>query len=155
VWHLNPVAWLGLLTMATAVMRWVNYFANNDSLGEPLVWLFLRSWQLRQAVVARASMLETFGPERPDRVVLDESGTLILLAGRAKPDWDDYRTVRIEDGFFKIEAIEERPDGRFRAVAYRLRELPEDAPLRGIVHTTARLPRAYTRLVPTPPSAGG
>lgn len=140
LWHLNLLAWLGLLMMVTAIFRVANYFANQDSFGEPLVWLFLRLWQGKQNADARRTTRDTFGPERPDRVIVDEDGVLVLLASRAKPDWDDYRTVRIEDEFFKIEAVEERRAGAYMAVAYVLREVPESEVLRGIVHTDAKLP---------------
>jgi hypothetical protein len=143
LWHLNPIAWLGLLTMITALLRVANYFANDDSLGEPLVWLALRAWQWKQRSDARRLIDEAFGPERPDRVVVDGDGTLVLLASRVKPDWDEYSMVRIDDEFFKIEAVGERRRGRYKAVAYRLRVVPEDEVLRGVVHTEARLPRGY------------
>ena len=140
LWHLNPVAWLGLLTMVTAILRVANYLANQDSFGEPLVWLFLRLWRGKQRAVHRRTVRDTFGPERPDRVIVDDDGVLVLLASRAKRDWDNYRTVRIEDEFFKIEAVEERRAGPYVAVAYLLREVPESEVLRGIVHTDAKLP---------------
>jgi hypothetical protein len=73
-------------------------------------------------------------------VVIDPDGGLVLLASRSKPEWDEYRTVRLEGRFFKIVAVEERPDGQLTAVAYRLEEVPESEPLRGIVHSPARLP---------------
>jgi hypothetical protein len=140
IWHANPVTWLGLLIMWTGILRGVNYLSNRDSLGEPLVWLFLRLSQARRAASERRRIAAEFGEERPDRVVVDPDGSLLLLASRSKPDWDEYRTVRLEDRFFQIAAVEERPDGRFTAVAYRLEEVPESEPLRGIVHSPARLP---------------
>lgn len=146
-WHLMPLAWLGLLMMITALLRAVNYFANHDSLGEPLVWLFLRLWQFKRRADERRFVDETFGPVRPDRVAVDEDGTPVLLSSRAKPGWDEYNTVRIEDGFFKIEAIEERRDGEYTVVAYVLRELPEDEILRGVVHTDAALPARYRSMI--------
>ena len=120
--------------------RVANYFANNDSFGEPLVWLFLRFRQGKQQADNRRHVRDTFGPERADRVVVDDDGTMVLLTGREKPGWDEYRTVRIEDEFFKIEVVEERRDGPHMAVAYVLREVPESEVLRGIVHTDAKLP---------------
>jgi hypothetical protein len=142
-----PTAWLGLSMMITALLREVNYFANHDSLGEPLVWLILRLRQIKERVDARRLVDRTLGPERPDRVILDDDGTPILLASRAKAGWDEYNTVRIEDSFFKIDAIEQRPDGEYAAVAYVLRELPEDEILRGVVHTDAALPARYQSIV--------
>jgi hypothetical protein len=136
----DPVAWVGLLMMVTAVLRWANYLANRDSLGEPLVWLFLRLLQLMRGADARRRGRRDFGSERPDRIVVDPDGTVVLLAGRLKPDWDDFRTVRVESRFFKIRAVEERAKGDYRAVAYLLEELPESEVLRGIVHAEARLP---------------
>ena len=143
LWILNPVAWLGQLIMVTGVLRVANYFANQDSFGEPLVWLFLRLRQRKQGADRRRTIRDTFGPERHDRVIVDDDGVLVLLASRAKPDWDDYRTVRIEDEFFKIEAVEERRAGRYMAVAYVLSEVPESEVLRGVVHTDAKLPPGY------------
>ena len=48
--------------------------------------------------------------------------------------------MRIEDEFFKIEAVEERRSGRYMAVAYVLSEVPDSEVLRGVVHTDAKLP---------------
>ncbi len=140
-WYLNPVTWFGLLLVVTALFRWANYFANRDSLGEPLVWLFLRVAQLVRGTDERRRRRRDFGPERPDRIVVEGDGGLALLASRAKPGWDEYSTVRVEDSFFKITGVEERTRGGFRVVAYLLDELPESEVLRGIVHTEARLPR--------------
>jgi len=140
LWHANPITWLGLLIMGTGTLRGVNYLSNRDSFGEPLVWLFLRLAQRKRALSERRRTVAEFGEERPDRVVIDPGGGLLLLASRSKPEWDEYRTVRLEDRFFKIVAVEERPDGQLTAVAYRLEEVPESEPLRGIVHSPARLP---------------
>lgn len=145
LWHLNPVTWLGLLIMSTGIFRIANWLANNDSFGEPLVWLYLRLYQGKRAVARKRRIREEFGPDRPDRVILDADGGLVLLASREKPDWDEYRTVRIEDDFFKIESVEERRDGRYKLFAYVLEEVPESEVLRGIVHTDAKLPRPAGR----------
>jgi len=141
LWQINPVTWLGVLIMCTGILRVANFFANHDSFGEPIVWLFLRLYQGKRVVDEGRRIREEFGPDRPDRVVVGADKHLVLLASREKPDWDEYRTVRIEDGFYKIGAIEERRDGRFKAFAYVLEEVPESEALRGIVHTDARLPR--------------
>lgn len=143
VWHLSPLAWLGLLIMLTGMMRGASYVTHQDSLGEPLVWAGLRLWQLHRGIEDRRRIEREFGPPRPDRVVVDRSGELMLLASRPKADWDEYRTVRIEDEFFKIAGVEERRDGAYLAVAYRLQVVPESEPLRGIVHTDACLPTGY------------
>jgi len=140
LWHANPITWFAMLIITTGILRGVNYLANNDSFGEPLVWCFVRLWQGRRNAVEAKHVRQEFGPERRDRVVVDDDGALVLLASRAKRDWDEYRTVRIEDEFFKIEAVEERRAGRHMAVAYVLREVPESEVLRGIVHTDAKLP---------------
>jgi hypothetical protein len=140
LWHANPITWLGLLIMWTGILRWASYLSNRDSFGEPLVWLFLRLAQGKRALSERRRIVAEFGEERPDRVVIDPDGGLVLLASRSKPEWDEYRTVRLEGRFFKIVAVEERPDGQLTAVAYRLEEVPESEPLRGIVHSPARLP---------------
>jgi len=140
LWHANPVTWLGLLIMWTGILRGASYLSNRDSFGEPLVWLFLRLAQGKGALSERRRIAAEFGEERPDRVVIDPDGGLVLLASRHKPEWDEYRTARLEDRFFKIAAVEKRTDGRFSVVAYRLEEVPESEPLRGIVHSPARLP---------------
>ena len=143
LWHLNPVTWFGLLIVWTGIFRIATWLANNDSFGEPLVWLYLRLYQGKRAAQRELRVREDFGPDRADRVVLGAEGELVLLASREKPDWDEYRTVRIEDGFFKIEAVEERHDGRCKVFAYVLEEVPESEPLRGVVHTDARLPAEF------------
>ena len=140
LWHLNPITWLGLLTTATGLMRTINYFANRDSIGEPLVWLFLRLYQGYKSVTDAPRLRKKHGSPRPDRIVRDADGALVLIASREKPDWDEHATVRIEDEFYRIVDTEERRVGPYIAFAYMLEPQPESENFLGLVHTTARLP---------------
>ena len=140
LWHLNPVTWLGLLLIVTALLRAINYFANHDSFGEPLVWLFLRLHQLHERAADAKHVREEYGPVRPDRIVRDDSDALVLIASRAKPDWDKHATVRVEDGFYRIVGTELRREGPYTAIAYMLEAQPENENFLGLVHTDARLP---------------
>ena len=140
LWFANPVAWLGLLIMVTALLRVASYLANHDSFGEPLVWLFLRLYQFNKGAADARHVREEYGPVRPDRIVRDDNDALVLLASREKPDWDEYATVRVEDGFFRIVGTEQRREGPYTAIAYMLEAQPESENFLGLVHTDARLP---------------
>ncbi len=140
LWFSNPVAWLGLLMMVTALLRLVSYSANHDSFGEPMVWLFLRLYRFKKGAADAKRVLEQYGPVRPDRIVRDDSGALVLIASREKPDWDEHATVRVEAGFYRIVGTEQRREGPYTAIAYMLEAQPESENFLGLVHTDARLP---------------
>ena len=84
--------------------------------------------------------MKQLGPERPDRAIVEEGSDLVILASRDKERWDEYATVRVEDRFYKIKRIEERPAGPWTDIAYLLEEHPEEEVIRGLVHSDARLP---------------
>ena len=140
IWHANPLAWLGLVTLGTGLLRIVNYFVNHDSFGEPLVWLYVRARDLVRRRGEIRHTRERFGPAVGDRIVRDKAGKLVLLSSREKP-WDEDNIVRVQDEFFRITGRERRAGRPHDAFAYILEVQPETEPLTGVVHTDATLPQ--------------
>ena len=140
VMHASPLTWLVLMVTFTGVARVTAYYVNHQPIGEPLVWIFLRLRQWRRGRERRRALVEKLGPERPDRAIFEEGSDLVILASRDKARWDEYATVKVEDSFYKIKHVEERPAGPWTDIAYLLEEHPEEEVIRGLVHTDARLP---------------
>jgi hypothetical protein len=147
-WHLSPVTWLIMLVLGTGLLRVSNYFVNQEPIGEPVLWVLLRMYHLYEWI-ARSRRLQVrarrLGPERPDRAVVEAGSDLVILASREKEHWDDVVTVKVEERFYKIRAVEERPAGPWTNIAYLLEEQPEDEPIRFLVHTAAKPPRNTNR----------
>ena len=132
-WVARPTTWLLASIPVVGIARLVTFGINHDSVGEPLVWLPLRIWQLVRRRLAVSRDLLRFGPERPDRVLREPGCDLVVLSCRPKPDWNERVTIEISERFYRLHRAEERQDGSFWAHAYLLREAPDNEIIRALI----------------------
>jgi hypothetical protein len=136
-WLAQPWTWLLFLIPATGLLRLVAYGLHHDAAGEPLVWAGLRLWQILTRKLGQSRDLLRFGPERPDRMVR-EPGGLVVLSCRPKPDWNPLITIEIRERFYRLLRTEERQDGPWWVHAYVLGELPESEVIRYLIRYDPR-----------------
>ncbi len=74
-----------------------------------------------------------YGPERPDRFLVEPGSDLVVLSSREKPGWNERVTIRVGDRFYRLAAVEEREDGPHRSRAYILRETEVREVVRGLI----------------------
>jgi hypothetical protein len=142
---LTPQALLLEYVFLTGLARGLHLAANQKPLGDPLLALVL--W-LRRTASRRAgerAQLSRLGTQRPDRLVV-EGSDLVVLAARPKDDWNERVTVRIDEAFYRLSSVSERPDGEGLALAYRLTPLEPGRVVRALVHYAPPGSR------PTPPA---
>lgn len=132
-WAARPTTWLLASIPLVGIARLVAFGVNHDSVGEPLVWLPLRIWQLVRRRLAASRDLLRFGPERPDRLLREPGCDWVVLSCRPKPDWNERVTIEIGERFYRLHRAEERQDGSFRAHAYLLREAPDNEIIRALI----------------------
>jgi hypothetical protein len=147
---LGPLAFLfsaqGLVleyVIVTGLVRAAGLVASGHATGDPL--LTLLAWLRRQAAteIRRRRRLWRLGPWRPDRILPDGAG-LLVLSSRDKPDWNERVTIEHNGAFYRLARREDRPQEGGVDVAYVLRpqrpgeiirslirlEAPEDTSLR-------------------------
>ena len=134
VWLTSPVTLLVAISTLTGLVRLVAFSLTREAVAEPLVWLGWRLWEAFAVRPARAAAeLRRFGPPRPDRLVTLPDGTLVVLAARPRPEWNELIDIEVRERFYRLAYVEERLDGRYHWHAHVLEELPESAVLRGLV----------------------
>ncbi|MCP4895344.1 MAG: hypothetical protein GY906_00075 [bacterium] len=103
-------------------------------MGDPLItgvaWL-IRAARSEQRQRQR---LRALGPERPDQILQQDSGGLVVLCSREKAEWDERVTIQFREGFFRLDRVEERPHGEWVSIAYVLRPTEPGEIIRGLVH---------------------
>jgi hypothetical protein len=124
---LGPFAFLfsplGLLleyVILTGVIRVAALVASGRPTGDPLVTLVAWLRRLTGAEARRLRRLRALGPWRPDRILQDGRG-LVVLSARDKPDWNERVTIEHEGAFYRLVHREDRPHDRGIDVAYTLR----------------------------------
>jgi len=136
---LGPLAFLfsaqGLLleyVILTGVVRVAGLVASDRPTGDPLVTLL--AWLRRSASgeIRRQRRLRALGPWRPDRIIPDGRG-LVVLSSRDKPDWDERVTIEHGDAFYRLVRQEDRPHGRWTDAAYVLRRREPGELIRSLV----------------------
>jgi hypothetical protein len=114
-------AYLGITSLIRALA-----YAGDDPFGDPLLTaldaLLFNARQQRRDRMARADRESLEGPEVPDRVVPGAKVgmpevDLVIVASRAKPDWDQGTVVLGGDRNYRVGVIEKR------TIAGRLRTL--------------------------------
>src|SRR5436305_1014908 len=95
----------------------------------------------------RDALVRRHGAERPDRVLRDPDGDLVVLACREKPEWNERITLEIGERFYRLHRVEERADRGFHAHAYLLREIDDNEVFRGLLRYAppGTLPRGGRR----------
>jgi hypothetical protein len=132
-WFLHPIAWLTGFVALTGLVRCVAFVATRETVAEPVVWLGLRLYETTRRRRRTADRLRTLGPLRPDRIVEEDAGQRVLLTCRERPEIREGVTVEIDGRFYALDGIEERPDGEWTILAYRLREQGEGAVIRKLL----------------------
>jgi len=124
---LGPLAFLvtlqGLLLeylIVTGVVRLAGLVASGRPTGDPIVTLVATLRRLAREELRRRRRLRTLGPWRPDRVLREGAG-LVVLSARDKPDWSARVTLEHEGGLYQLVRQEDRPHDRWTDVAYVLR----------------------------------
>ena len=130
---LSPVGLLLGYVTVTGVLRLVVLVSVREPMGDPvLCFVFWGARSLRRESVRRAR-LARLGPERPDRILKGAGSDLVVVSCREKPGWNDLVTIRAGDRFYRLVGVEERQDGRHRAIAYFLNEADANEVVRGLV----------------------
>jgi hypothetical protein len=116
-------------------VRLTAFGVTREAVPEPLVWLGWHGWRLlvRQPLAAAREQAE-YGPAtRPDRVVEQADGALLVLTSRRRLEWNELVTIQVGERFFRVEDVHERQEGPWRWHAYRLREEDAGAVFRGLL----------------------
>ncbi|MDH3285741.1 MAG: hypothetical protein OEQ13_13500 [Acidobacteriota bacterium] len=132
-WFLHPLAWACALVGATGMMRLIAFTATRTAIAEPAavaVVALSRLVRRKAFAIYREHML---GPVRPDRFVRESGSDLVLLASREKGGWNERVTLEIGGKFYRITGSSLRRDGRWHAIAYRLREDEQHGVIRRLV----------------------
>lgn len=122
-WHLQPRAWLYLYFALTGFVRAMAFLITREAVAEPALWLPLRTAQWLRNRYRRLRRSSKLGPVRPDRAFVEAGCDLVILSSREKPEWDELATIRVGERFYQLADVEERSDGRWQAIAYRLNEI--------------------------------
>lgn len=134
-WFLHPLSWpFGYLALV-GVARSSAFAISREAVAEPIVWLTMEMVTGIRERSSRAAKLRRLGPARPDRL-LERSGDgsrLIVLSSREKTDWTPAATIEIDDRYYLVMDVTERPDGNSFVLAYRLQETHPAALVRRLV----------------------
>jgi hypothetical protein len=133
-WFLFPGSWPFAYLALVGLARCSAFAVTREAVGEPIVWLGLRVWQRVRGRAAHRAREKRLGPLRPDRVLPGKGGDLFVLSCRDKPEWTPAATLEIEDRFYRLVSAEERRDGEWSVLVYRLREHETEAVIRTLVH---------------------
>jgi hypothetical protein len=154
-WNLQPEAWLLIGIATVGVFRCAAFAIAGEAVAEPAVWAGLRGCQLLRRRARARWRAAALGPPRPD-TFLRERGDLVILTPREKPDWNRRVTVEVRGRFYQLLRVEDRPDGVWRAIAYVLREQPDEEVVRGLARYEEWVPPAPgTAGTPGTPGASG
>jgi hypothetical protein len=132
-WALQPMTWLLFSIPLVGIARLVAFGVNHDAVGEPLVWLGLRTAQAVRRIFGGLDKRRRFGPLRPDRVLRGKGSDLVVLSCRPKPDWNERITIEIGERFYRLQRVEERRHGAWWVHAYLLHEADPNEIFRGLI----------------------
>ena len=132
-WMLHPLTWLLFSIPLVGIARLVAFGVNHDAVGEPLVWLGVRTAQGVRRLFGNIERRRRFGPLRSDRVLREKGSDLIVLSYRPKPDWNERITIEIGERFYRLQRVEERQDGEWWAHAHLLQEADPNEIFRGLI----------------------
>jgi hypothetical protein len=132
---------LGLLYVGfTGFARFLSVQVSAQPLGDPVLALLLGALRAGRRRQEREARLAELGPERPDRV-LEDADDLVVISAREKTEWSPRATIQVGERFYRVRHVDERADGRWRAIAYRLTPLEKGNVIRGLVHYAPPQPR--------------
>ena len=116
----------------TGAVRVAGLVASGRPTGDPLVTLLAWLKRLAGAEIRQQRRLRALGPLRPDKVLPDGRG-LLVLSSRDKPDWNERVTIEYEGAFYRLVRQEDRPHERWIDVAYLLRRQKPGELIRSLV----------------------
>jgi hypothetical protein len=131
-WLVWPGSWPWTYLAVVGLVRCLTFAITREAIGEPVLIPAYRAIQRREARKAALRRAEELGPMRPDRIEREGEET-VVIGCREKPGWETGTTVEIQGRYFRITGAEERFDGRWVWLAYRLREAEETAAIRRMV----------------------
>jgi hypothetical protein len=143
-WVLQPWTLVLVTIPIVGLVRLLAWSSDRGAVGEPIVWAGLR---LAQFLRRRFTMLRTrqkFGPERPDRILANADGGLLVLSYRRKPEWNERVTIEIDEGFYRLLRVEERPDGGWWTHAHVLGKHPETEVFRTLIRYRVEVEQCAT-----------
>jgi hypothetical protein len=155
-WLTSPVTMLLVLATVTGAVRLANFALNGEAIGEPLVWAGWRAW--RRFVVKPIEATQRavrYGPQRPDRVVPQPDGTLLVLSATPHDEWNELTTIEVGERFYRLVDTGELDDAGWTWHSHRLREEDSTAVIRSLVRyePPGTRPADATRSTASPPSA--
>lgn len=142
-WHLQPQAWLYMYLSLTGLLRVVAFLATQEAVAEPVIWASMRLLENSRRKAEQQRRLLELGPRRPDRVLEEDGCDLVVLSCREKADWDESATIEIGARQYRLIDAGDRDDGRWKAIAYRLRESRSGDAVRRVVRTGLDPPEGH------------
>lgn len=139
-WALKPTTWLLVSIPLVGMARLVAFGVSRDAIGEPLIWVGVRTAQAGRKLLGTLQRRRRFGPLRPDRVLRGRGTDLIVLSCRPKPDWNERITIAVGERFYRLQRVEERRDGAWWAHAHLLKEADPNEVFRGLVRYGPQAP---------------
>jgi hypothetical protein len=132
-WFLHPGSWPWAYLSVVGLTRCVAFAVTREAVAEPVVCLALRLGQRLARGLDATRRRRRLGPIRPDRVITSRDGGLIVLTRREKRGWQGPVTVEVGDRYYRLVAIEERPDAEWNVLTYVLREEPQGSLIRRLL----------------------
>lgn len=132
-WVARPTTWLLASVPLVGSARLIAFATTRESVGEPAVWLGVRLFQTAGRLLRGSQEKIRFGPDRPDRVLRERDGGLVVLSRHPKPDWNERVTLEIGDRFYRLVRTEERMDGSWWSHAYVLQEADPSEVIRALI----------------------
>ena len=132
---LTPLAWVTVWCFGEGIVRALDAALSSRMLGMALVVV---PWRLAEAVrreAGRRTLLARLGPERPDEVAEDGSGSgsdLVVFAGREKP-WLQNQVIEYREEFFRLARRRLVKRGEHSAYRYDFRRLDHGEVIRGVL----------------------
>lgn len=132
-WLTSPWTLFLLMAMVTGAVRLISFGLTREAVGEPFAWLGWRLWRgARRPAVSTQHRLR-FGPPRPDRVLPEDDGGLLVLTSAPRPEWNERVTIQVGDRFFRLAEVGERRERSLLWHSYRLREEDPTAVIRALL----------------------
>jgi hypothetical protein len=145
-WLVWPGSWPWSYLLVVGLIRCASFGITREAVGEPLLIPPLRLLQARRRRRAEEQRLRELGPPRADRLQR-EGEELWVVASRPKPQWEPgSTTVEIDGVYFRVTAVEERFNGRWVELVYRLREAEGTTAIRRLVRYRPAVTGAPTRV---------
>jgi hypothetical protein len=128
----SPPGLLLEYVILTGFVRAAGLIASGRPTGDPVVTLLAMLRRLAVAEMRQQRRLRVLGPWRPDRILEDGRG-LLVVSSRDKPDWNERVTIEYRGHFYRLVRQEDRPHEQWIAVAFVLRRQNPGELIRSLV----------------------